>query len=102
MVKEGYISIRYKNITVKVKGIKPTICSCCKKETKPRGLGAHHTKYAYSVDEVRANPELAKDNTIYLCFHCHRVGNSIRILNENKEKTIKLINLGVDTFFTLL
>lgn len=86
-------TIRYKNITVKVDGIKPTICSCCGNKAKPRGIHFHHIRYSYTIDEVRNNPKLALDNTICLCFSCHRICNCIRILEENKEKAKKLMEL---------
>ena len=85
--------VRYKNISVKVDKIKPTICSCCKKKAKPRGLHMHHTCYNYTPDEVRNNPELATHNTIYLCYFCHRVANSIRIVQEHSDIFIKLKGL---------
>lgn len=86
-------TIRYKNYTAKVSGEKPVECSCCRKEAKPRGLHCHHTKYAYTVDEVRKNPELAKENTIYLCYACHLLANARRKLQENPMKNKKLEKL---------
>jgi len=84
------MQIRYKRIKVKVDHKKPTICKCCGNTPKPRGMHMHHTKYEFTIDEVRKKPELALKNTIGLCYHCHRLANCMRILEENKEKYKKL------------
>jgi hypothetical protein len=87
------VSIRYRTITVKVSGEKPKTCSCCNKEVKPRGLHAHHIRYAYTVDEVRKNHELAKENTIWLCYKFHRIANSYRIIEEHPKEIARIKQL---------
>jgi hypothetical protein len=87
------IKIKYKNAIVKYEGTKPKICECCGREGKPRGMQYHHTKYEYSVDEVRKRPELAFHNTIFLCFRCHQIANAIRILEKNTEIAEKIKEL---------
>jgi hypothetical protein len=89
--------IRYKTITVSVVGEKPKICRCCGKEAKPRGLHCHHTKYEYPIDVVRASPMLATHNTVYLCYACHRVANSMRICDENYVKVALIRRLTNET-----
>lgn len=86
-------SVRYKTIRVKDDKEKPTICLCCGKKPKPRGMHLHHTKYEYSTKEVKENPQLGFKNTIPLCYSCHRIANCLRILEENPQKTKKLIKL---------
>lgn len=83
-------SIKYKTTVFKVNGEKPVCCHVCGKTPKAKGLHGHHTKYEYSVNEVRKNHELAKENVIFLCFFCHRVCNAFRIVEENKEIVSKL------------
>jgi hypothetical protein len=56
-------------------------------------LQAHHLTYAYSSNEVKNNPELAKENVIWVCYHCHKVSNAIRIMIENPAKSAKILNL---------
>jgi hypothetical protein len=87
------MKIKYKRISVEVEGEKPKVCRCCEKEVKQRGLHLHHTSYDYSTDEVRNNHSLALRNTVWLCYHCHRIANAMRICDENYEKTLKLIEL---------
>jgi len=84
--------IKYKTITVIVPGDKPASCDCCAKTPDPRGLGFHHWKYAYTVKEVRENPELAKENGNWLCFYEHRIGNCMRIIDENPER-VKILEI---------
>ena len=85
--------IRYKRISVKVDGEKPKVCACCGLKPKPRGIHMHHTKYEYTIKQVKRNHELAKKNTIPLCYACHRVANAMRICEEHKKKVEKLKKL---------
>lgn len=79
--------VRYRSITVKVNGVRGDTCYLCPKPhvVKPRGLHLHHFKYAYTVKQVKENPQLALENTVLCCFHAHRVLNSKRIVEENAE-----------------
>jgi hypothetical protein len=86
-------TIKYKTKRAKVEGDKPTQCMCCGKTPKKGGLHAHHTKYEFTVAEVRKNPELAKKNVIWLCYHCHRIANCLRIISENSVKANKINDL---------
>ena len=88
------MKVRYKTITVEVPGERSPICECCGKNTKKPQL--HHWIYLYKPKEVKTNPKLALENTLNLCFHCHRVANCIRIIMDNYDKFIKLVDLTLD------
>lgn len=83
--------IRYKTYTATVSGTKPKKCQVCGKT--PKLLQGHHTCYEYPVAQVRKNPDLAKQNVIWLCYHCHRIANALRVVFENKWKSDKLMEI---------
>lgn len=53
-------------------------CLMCQKKFTGRRLNTHHHKYVYSFDEVRANKELALENTVKLCVKHHMTANDLR------------------------
>lgn len=53
----------------------------------------HHVIYKYTTDEVRKNPKLALENTIELCFFCHKVGNSMALIEKQKVRAKKIQEL---------
>lgn len=66
--------VLYRRARLTVEG-KPThTCQAC-------GAGGrtelHHLSYAYPTAEVRKNHQLALENTIELCYLCHRVANAL-------------------------
>jgi len=87
------MKLKYKRAIIKVNGERPHYCNICGRAGKPRGMQFHHFKYAYMVSEVRKNPILAVENTIFICFRCHQVANAFRICQENKEVVEKLKDL---------
>ena len=87
------IKILYKRTSVKIPDFnRPIFCQCCLKKPN-KSLECHHTKYAYTKKQVKANPKLALENTVFLCYHCHRIANCMRILEENPNKVFKLTEL---------
>jgi hypothetical protein len=85
------ISYKGKPFNVKVDYLLRPECVCCKKKGF---LYLHHLKYAYTVKEVRANPLLALDNTICVCYKCHEVANAMRKLLEADDQVVtRLIEL---------
>ena len=83
--------IKYRRATFTVEGKKSEYCQCCHKKPKKSGLHFHHKIYAYKTKEVRKNPQLALENTIQLCWYCHRVADSLRVVQSNPEI---IMNLG--------
>ena len=82
------MKIRYRRITVEVEGERPKKCCVCEKEFKK--IDMHHFKYAYKTDEVRKNPQLALENTIPVCYYCHRIADALRKIEENEERVDKI------------
>lgn len=70
-----------------VQGERPGRCAAC--PAKEDGLGRvelHHYAYEYTTAQVRANPQLALENTIWLCYCCHKVADYIRNILEDTER----------------
>lgn len=79
--------VRYRRARVTVEGTRPNKCAAC--PVREDGLGRvelHHWKYAYSTAEVRKNPQLALENTIPLCYLCHRVADHIKNIMKDSER----------------
>jgi hypothetical protein len=58
---------------------RPEFCeSCGRMRPEIKQLDTHHYRYEFSSDEVRAQPDLVKKNTVILCFKCHRAADAIR------------------------
>jgi hypothetical protein len=72
--------------------IRKGICKCCGRTCF---TALHHWAYKFKVSEVRANTNLALENTTELCFpRCHDVGNAIRVIMDADPKIIdKLMEL---------
>ena len=79
--------VRYRRARVTVEGDRPKYCAArhIMKKGKVR-IELHHWKYAYTTKEVRANPQLALENTIPFCYQCHRVADHIKNLLEDKVR----------------
>jgi hypothetical protein len=82
--------IKYRRATFTVEGEKSDTCQSCHKKPHKSGLHFHHRKYAYSTKEVRKNPQLALENTIQLCWYCHRVADALRVVESNPSIVINL------------
>lgn len=86
MSKKTRVRVTYRRARIDVskatKG-KPALsgrCAAC--GTKGR-TELHHYIYAYPLSRVRSSPNLALDNTIELCFHCHEIANCYRKLVDD-------------------
>jgi len=62
------------------KNIRKGICESCGRKEK---TDLHHVVYAYSTKIVKKNHLLALENTVELCYRCHRIANAMRIEDEN-------------------
>ncbi len=62
---------------------KPERCAAC--GAMNCKLDMHHYAYVYTTAEVRKDHELAVENTIPLCFHCHMLADALRIIGANTD-----------------
>ena len=67
--------IMYRRARVSVDLKKANACKACPHKGRTE---MHHYLYAYKTSEVRARPGLASDNTIELCYNCHRLADALR------------------------
>ena len=79
--------IMYRNRSVVVSKPRKNICDACKRKVGDgiKRTNRHHWKYAYTYKTVKANPELALDNTVEYCFHCHQIADAIKALTDVKD-----------------
>jgi late competence protein required for DNA uptake (superfamily II DNA/RNA helicase) len=69
--------VRYRRARVTVEYDRKGYCESCYKVGRTE---LHHMIYHYKTSEVRANPSLVLENTIELCFKCHRIANMLNHL----------------------
>ena len=81
--------IRYRRARVTVDIDKPEKCEACGAGGR---LECHHFIYAHKTTEVRKNPELATENTVWLCYKCHRLADMVRKLSADKQRTEAVIH----------
>ena len=85
-MKSQYIKYRNTNISIKsVKPIRDKICKACRRKGK---TDLHHFAYVYPTKLVKKNHILALENTIELCYRCHRIANAMRICDDNSVITV--------------
>lgn len=76
--------------------IRKGVCKAChrsKHKNEIQQTSLHHTKYAFELKTVRANPVLAIENTIELCYTDHIIGDSLRgLLLSSPRGGLKSIN----------
>lgn len=84
------VKVRYRRatFTVRIRGGRPKKCEICGREGK---IDLHHFRYKYKTSEVRKDKQKALENTIWLCFSCHRLGDAVRMVDENREKAEKIM-----------
>lgn len=85
--------VRYRKKTIKLDvpfKIREGKCKCCGRVGK---TDLHHWVYAYPTSQVKKFPYLALNNTIELCFVCHRLANCISHLDHNPKLRDKLMEL---------
>ena len=77
------IRIRYRRARVTVEHEKTNFCQACGAEGRTE---MHHYLYAYQTSRVREWPALALDNSIELCFNCHKIANALRICTDSTKR----------------
>ena len=91
------VRVRYWRAAFTVSVEKPSICECCGRKGR---LECHHWKYAYKTSEVRKNPQLALENTSWLCFTCHRIADAYRKTREAGIAIMsKLVRLRIGSLY---
>lgn len=93
------IRVRYRRIQVTLPaGYSPVLTGYCRNAACPnhnkKGLThLHHYEYAYETKEVREAPIKALDNTVELCFTCHKLADAFRKLTANEETGQRVIGI---------
>lgn len=82
------IRVRYRRIRVYVNTKKPSKCECC---GRPGRLELHHWKYQHTTAEVRFHPQLALDNTTWLCFTCHKLADALRKILDAPRELVQIL-----------
>lgn len=79
--------IMYRNRSVVVSKPRKHTCDACNRKVDEgiKRTNRHHWKYAYTYKTVKANPELALENTSEYCFHCHQIADAIKKLTDVKD-----------------
>ena len=68
-------------------------CGRCKSKGEIKVTQRHHTKYAYETKTVLKNPALALENSLELCFGCHKPADGFRdLLLSNPRGALRSIN----------
>ena len=68
-------------------------CKRCKSKGEIKTTQLHHTVYKYETKTVRKNPVLALENSLELCFGCHRPADGLRdLLLSNPRGGLRSIN----------
>jgi len=68
-------------------------CFRCKSTGEIKTTQKHHTIYAYTTATVKANPVLALDNSLELCYGCHPIADGFRsLLLSNPRGGLRSIN----------
>jgi hypothetical protein len=79
--------VMYHNRSVVVSKPRRNQCDACKRKISDgiKRTNRHHWKYAYKYRTVKANPDLALENTSEYCYHCHQIADALRLLSEVKK-----------------
>jgi len=89
-------SVRYRrgnrSIRVTVDAPDDQTCAGCLEEFTGRRLNRHHWREAYTLDQVRADPQLALENSALACVPHHRVANALRKVAESDPDVV--VNLA--------
>lgn len=86
--------IMYRNRSVKVSTPRKNVCEACGRKVGDEitRTNRHHWKYAYKYKTVKANPDLALENTSEYCYHCHQIADAIKTLTDCKNP-INVLNV---------
>lgn len=83
--------VLYRRARVSVDALRPCMCQACGRIGR---VELHHWRYAYQTKVVRKMPQLALDNTTWLCFACHNVADAVRkVADASVTLRMKLANL---------
>jgi hypothetical protein len=79
--------VRYHGHSVLVSTRRDDLCGACGRKVGDgiKRTNRHHWRYAYAWKTVRANPELALENTVEYCFKCHPIADAVRLLTSVKN-----------------
>jgi hypothetical protein len=82
------LKLRYRQTTINLPDMtRPSRCACCSRthtqKGKPLQIQLHHFRYVYPTKTVKQFPMLALENTVPLCFKCHRVADAVRVVATN-------------------
>jgi len=77
--------------------IRKGICKVCgrsKHKAEIKTTQLHHWWYKYSVETVKKNPLLALENSIEVCFGCHKIADWLRdaTTGTRPENVHRIIN----------
>lgn len=65
-------------------------------------IDRHHWIYRYETKRVRADPDLAVENTVEACYPCHRAADALRYAAEYAEKYPERLSLIAKSMPTLM
>ena len=75
--------------------IRKGVCQVCGKSIAKGEIKTtqmHHFKYKYRIATVKANPLLALENTIEVCYGCHQILDGLRaILRMSPQRVVQAI-----------
>jgi len=78
--------VRYRrgphHITVTADAPDDHTCAAYLRQFTGRRLNRHHWREDYGFKEVKANPQLALENTVLVCVPHHRLANTLRRVAE--------------------
>ena len=101
MTENDKIRVKYRKLRVWVVAVRPKKCPVCWRVGQ---IQLHHWIYAYKTAEIRKEPRLVLKNATFLCFPCHKIGDAIRKVHEDKDAThrielerIKAISQGANS-----
>ena len=95
-LKKYYVSYHKTRIRVPFNPRKGICVACNRKRGEEiKVTQIHHVIYAYATATVKKNPLLVMDNTVELCFACHRIADAFRQLLERTsyERLLMVFNV---------
>jgi len=79
--------VMYHNKSFVVSKPRKYTCDACQRKVGEgiKQTHRHHWKYAYAYKTLKANPDLALENTSEYCYHCHQIADAIKTLTDVKD-----------------
>jgi len=95
-------AIRYQQTTIMVpypRNPRRGICQACgrsKEKGEIKTTQLHHWFYKYETETVKKNPLLALENSVELCFRCHKIADAFRafITEIRPENQSWIVDVG--------